>query len=230
MIYSSLAWANLILDIGLDGSMGFREWIFPQDKIFFNLLEEQAEVVLEAAELFKEIISDYDFDNLGVKIKRMNALEHKGDEVVHKIIRRLHKSFITPIDQEDISKLTSSYDDVLDYIDAVASRLFLFKLRKPDGVIKKFAEIIVEQVKEVNAALKQIRKIRPEEIEKKFMSVHKLENEADDLCDNSLVKLFKEKDPIKILIMKEIYQFLEEITDKCEDVCLVIQDVVIKNA
>lgn len=210
--------------------MGFREWIIPQDKIFFNLLEEQAEVVLEAAELFKEIISDYDFDNLGVKIKRMNALEHKGDEVVHKIVRKLNKSFITPIDQEDISKLTSSYDDVLDYIDAVAHRLFLFKLRNPDGVIKKFAEIIVEQVKEVNAALKQIKKIRQEEIEKKFMLVHKLENEADDLCDNSLVKLFKEKDPIKILIMKEIYQFLEEITDKCEDVCLVIQDVVIKNA
>ncbi len=209
--------------------MGFKEWIVPQDKIFFNLLEEQSSVVLEAAELFKEVISNYDFDSLGVKIKRMRSLEHEGDEVVHKIIRKINKSFITPIDQEDISKLTSSYDDVLDYIDAVANRLFLFKLKNPDGVIRKFAEIIVEQVKETNAALRQIRKMKPEEIEKKFREVHKLENEADDLYDNSIVKLFKDEDPIKILVMKEIYEFLEEITDKCEDVCLVIQDIVIKN-
>jgi hypothetical protein len=214
----------------LSKSMGFKEWIIPQDKIFFNLLEEQAEIVLEAAELFKEIISDYDLDSLAVKIKRMHALEHEGDEIVHKVIHKLNKSFITPIDQEDISQLTSSYDDVLDYIDAVANKLFLFKLRNPDGVIRDFANIIVEQVKETNAALNQIRKIKQEEIEKKFKEVHKLENEADDLYDNSMVKLFKERDPIKIMIMKEIYEFLEEITDRCEDVCLVIQDIVIKNA
>ncbi|UCE96586.1 MAG: DUF47 domain-containing protein [Candidatus Bathyarchaeota archaeon] len=210
--------------------MGFKEWIIPQDKVFFNLLEEQARIVLEAAKLFQEIVSDYDFDNLGVKIKRMHALEHEGDEIVHKVFHKLNKSFITPIDQEDISKLVSSYDDVLDYIDAVANKLFLFKLRNPDGVIKKFAEIIVYQVKEANAALSQIRKIKAEEIEKKFREVHKLENQADDLYDSSMVKLFKEKDPIKILIMKEIYEFLEEITDKCEDACLVIQDIVMKNA
>ena len=210
--------------------MGFKEWIIPQDKIFFNLLEEQAEVVLKAAELFKEIMDNYDFDSLGVKIKRMHALEHEGDDIVHKIIQKLHKSFITPIDQEDISKLTSSFDDVLDYIDAVSNKLFLFKLRNPNGVIKQFADIIVAQVSEANAAMKQIRKIKQEEIEKKFKEVHKLENKADDLYDSSIVTLFKEKDPVKILIMKEIYEFLEEITDKCEDACLVIQDIVIKNA
>jgi predicted phosphate transport protein (TIGR00153 family) len=210
--------------------MGFKEWIIPQDKIFFNLLEEQARIVLTAAELFKEIVSDYDLDGLGVRIKRMHALEHEGDDLVHKIVQKLNKSFITPIDQEDISKLTSSYDDVLDYIDAVANKLFLFKIENPDGVIEKFASIIVEQVKEANGALSHIRKIKQEEIEARFKEVHKLENEADDLYDSSMVKLFKEKDPVKILIMKEIYEFLEEITDKCEDVCLVIQDIVIKNA
>jgi predicted phosphate transport protein (TIGR00153 family) len=210
--------------------MGFKEWIIPQDKMFFDLLEEQARIVLKAAELFKEIINDYDLDKLAVKMKRMHALEHEGDEIVHRVIQKLHRSFITPIDQEDISQLTSSYDDVLDYIDAVANKFFLFKIKSPDGVITKFAGIIVEQVKEANAALRHIRKIKQEDIEKRFKEVHKLENEADDLYDSSMVKLFKEKDPIKILIMKEIYEFLEEITDKCEDVCLVIQDIVIKNA
>ena len=82
----------------------------------------------------------------------------------------------------------------------------------------------------MNNALKQIRKIKQEEIEKSFKKVHSLENVADDLHDDSMVNLFKEKDPIKIIIMKEIYDFLEQITDKCEDVCLVIQDIVLKNA
>ena len=222
--------ADLIRDSGFKQAMGFKEWIVPQDKIFFNLLEEQARIVLTAAKLFKEIVSDYDLESLGVRIKRMHALEHEADDLVHKVIQKLHRSFITPIDQEDISKLTSSYDDVLDYIDAVANKLFLFKIENPDGVVEKFASIIVEQVKEANGALSHIRKIKQEEIETRFREVHKLENEADDLYDSSMVKLFKEKDPVKILIMKEIYDFLEEITDKCEDVCLVIQDIVIKNA
>jgi predicted phosphate transport protein (TIGR00153 family) len=208
--------------------MGFKEWIIPQDKVFFNLLEEQAELVLKAAELFKKMINNY--NTFGVKMKRMAALEHEGDEIVHKIFQKLNRTFITPIDHEDISKLASLYDDVLDYIDAVAGKIHLFKLKKADGVIKEFADLIVRQVKEVNSALKQIRKIRQEEIDKTFKKIHTIENKADDLCDEAIAKLFKEKDPIKIMIMKDIYEFLEQITDKCEDVCLVIQDIVIKNA
>jgi predicted phosphate transport protein (TIGR00153 family) len=208
--------------------MGFKEWILPQDKIFFNLLEEQAALVVKVAELFQTMLREY--DSFGVLIKRMRVMEHEGDELVHKIFRKLNKSFITPIDQEDISKLASLYDDVLDLIDATANRIFLFKIEKPNDIIKEFADIIAQQVKEVHAATKQIRKINQVEIEKRFKAVHTLENEADDLHDFSIVELFKEKDPIKIMIMKDIYEFLEQITDKCEDVCLVIQDIVIKNA
>jgi len=208
--------------------MGFKEWILPQDKIFFNLLEEQAALVVKVAELFQTMLREY--SSFGVLIKRMRVMEHEGDELVHKIFRKLNKSFITPIDQEDISKLASLYDDVLDLIDATANRIFLFKIEKPNDIIKEFADIIVQQVKEVNAATRQIRKINQVEIEKRFKAVHTLENEADDLHDFSIVELFKEKDPIKIMIMKDIYEFLEQITDKCEDVCLVIQDIVIKNA
>lgn len=208
--------------------MGFKEWIIPQDKIFFNLLEEQANLVLRAAELFKDMINDY--DSFGIRIKRMRALEHEGDEIFHKIVHKLNKTFITPIDHEDISKLGSLYDDVLDLIDAVANKIYLFKIEKPDGVIKEFSEIIVKMVEEVNAACGQIKKIKQEEIEKKFKEVHKLENQADDLADNAIAKLFEEKDPIKILMMKDIYESLEEVTDKIEDVCLAIQDIIMKNA
>ncbi len=208
--------------------MGFKEWILPQDKIFFRLLEDQAELVVKVAELFQTMIREY--SSFNVLIKRMKVMEHEGDEIVHKIIQKLHKSFITPIDQEDISKLTSLYDDVLDLIDATANRMYLFKIEKPDEIIKEFADMIVQQVKEVYAATKQIRKIKQKEIEERFKAVNSLENEGDDLYDYALVELFKEKDPVKIMMMKDIYEFLEQITDKCEDVCLVIQDIVIKNA
>ena len=208
--------------------MSFKEWIIPQDKIFFELLEKQSSLVLKAARLFKEMLNEpADFTE---NIKEMKLLEHAGDDIVHQMIHKLHKSFITPIDQEDLANLTSLYDDVLDYIDSVANRIFLFKVKSPDSVIIKFADIIEKQVLEVNNALKQIRKIKQKEIEKSFKKVHSLENVADDLHDDSMVNLFKEKDAVKIIIMKEIYDFLEQITDKCEDVCLVIQDIVLKNA
>jgi predicted phosphate transport protein (TIGR00153 family) len=208
--------------------MGFKEWIIPQDKLYFDILEKQSELVLKAAKLFKNMLKEY--ENFSVNIKKMRLLEHEGDEIVHQMIHKLHKSFITPIDQEDLADLTSLYDDVLDYIDSVANRIFMFEIKKPDGVISEFADIIEKQVIEVNEALKHIRKMKQAEIEKRFRKVHSLENTADDLHDNTIVKLFKEKDPVKIIIMKEIYDFLEEITDKCEDVCLVIQDIVLKNA
>ena len=208
--------------------MGFKEWIIPQDKLYFDILEKQSELVLKAAKLFKNMLKEH--ENFSVNIKKMRLLEHEGDEIVHQMIHKLHKSFITPIDQEDLADLTSLYDDVLDYIDSVANRIFLFEIKKPDAIISEFADIIEKQVTEVNEALKHIRKMKQAEIEKRFRKVHSLENTADDLHDNTIVKLFKEKDPVKIIIMKEIYDFLEEITDKCEDVCLVIQDIVLKNA
>ena len=208
--------------------MGFKEWILPQDKVFFDLLEEQSDLVLRSAVLFKKMLDEP--ENYPTNIKRMRLMEHEGDEIVHKMYHRLHKSFITPIDQEDLANLTSLYDDVLDYIDSVANRIFMFEIKKPDEVIKKFADLIEKQVIEVNEAFKQVRKIKQEEMEKRFEKVHSLENIADDLHDSTMVKLYKEKDPVKIIIMKEIYDFLEGITDKCEDVCLVIQDIVLKNA
>ena len=174
--------------------MGFKEWILPQDKIFFRLLEDQAELAVKVAELFQTMIREY--DSFNVLIKRMKVMEHEGDELVHEIIQRLHKSFITPIDQEDISKLASLYDDVLDLIDSTANRMHLFKIEKPNQIIKEFVDMIVQQVKEVSAATKQIRKIKQKEIEQRFKAVHSLENEADDLYDYALVELFKEKDPV----------------------------------
>jgi predicted phosphate transport protein (TIGR00153 family) len=208
--------------------MGLKEWLIPQDKIFFELISQESELVLEAAEAFKDLIENY--TNLEEKLKKIRILEHECDTVLHEVFTRLNRSFITPFDQEDISKLVSLYDDVLDLIDSVANKMLLFKVKAPDDVMKKSAQLILQMCKEVDGALRQIRKIKEGEIRKKFIEIHKLENEMDDLIDDSIAGLFAEKDPVKIIILKDIYDDLELIADKCEDVSLVIQDIVIKNA
>jgi predicted phosphate transport protein (TIGR00153 family) len=210
--------------------MGFKEWIIPQDKIFFNLIEEQSQLVLAGAELFRDIIKDYRPDELDERAKNVKELEHQSDEVVRKIIQKLHRSFITPIDHEDISRLCTTYDDVLDHIESVTNWIHLFELKNLDGSIQEFAEIIIKQISEVDSALGKISKLKEKEIGEIFLRVHLMEEEADDLRDDSFAKLFQESDFRKIIIMKEIYEFLERITDLIDDVCLIIQDIVIKNS
>lgn len=208
--------------------MGFKEWIIPQDKIFFNLIEKQSRLVQEGAELFNSIVSDY--ENLSEKVEKMKSIEHQSDEVVAEIMQKLHRSFITPIDHEDISKLCTTYDDVLDHINSVANWIHIFKLKGPDGYIKTFAKLILKQIEEVNFAIARISKLKEKEIGEIFNRVHMLEEQADDLRNDSFAELFKDKDYRKIIIMKEIYGFLEDIADLVDDVCLVVQDIVIKNA
>lgn len=208
--------------------MGFKEWIIPQDKVFYSLIEKEAQLVFEGAKVLNEIMNN----NGNIKKLRedLKQIEHNGDEVVHEVFHRLNKTFITPIDHEDISRLTSLYDDVLDHIWAAVNKMYLFKVKKIDSCMKEFAEIILKSVKEINDALKHMRRMKLEEMEKRFSEVHRLENRGDVLLNDSYVKLFKQKNAIKIVIMKEIYEYLETIVDECEDVCLAIQNIVIKNA
>jgi predicted phosphate transport protein (TIGR00153 family) len=210
--------------------MGFKEWIIPQDKVFFTLIEKQSELVLSGAKLFKDIVKNYSVQKLDERFENVRELEHQSDEVVRIIVQKLHRSFITPIDHEDISRLCLTYDDVLDHINSVTNWIHLFELKNPDGAIEKFADLIIEQIKEVDSALKKISKIKEKEIGQIFDRVHKLEEEADNLRNDSFAKLFRENDLRKIIVMKEIYEFLERITDLVDDVCLIIQDIVIKNA
>jgi predicted phosphate transport protein (TIGR00153 family) len=208
--------------------MGFKEWIIPQDKVFFDLMASESQLVVEAAEAFKSMLEDY--SNLEQKTAKIRELEHACDEVLHEIYAKLNRSFIAPFDHEDISKLVSLYDDVLDLIDSVANKLHLFKIESPDDIMVKSSQIILQMCKEVDSALRQIRKIKEQQIRKTFVKVHVLENEMDDLIDNAMARLFKLKDAVRIIILKDLYETLELITDKCEDVCLIIQDIVIKNA
>ncbi len=208
--------------------MGFKEWIIPQDKVFYSLIEKEAQLVLEGAKTFNDFMNNN--SGIGKARKKIKKIESRGDDVVHDVFQKLNSTFITPIDHEDISALISLYDNVLDHIWSTINKMYLFRVKKITKPMKELAEIILQSVQEINYALKDMRKMNQKEMEKKFIEVHRLENKADEILNKAYTELFKQKDPIKIIVLKEIYEFLEEITDECEDVCLTIQNIVIKNA
>ena len=207
-------------------SMGLREILIPQEKIFFQLLERESKNVLAGAQALNDLILNY--VNLDAKRDRIKEIEHRGDEIVHDIYDHLVKSFVTPIDREDISKLASLYDDVLDYIYAVVNRLFLYEIDSPTEPMRRFTDTVVKSVQEIDIAFAGIRKIKGPEIEARCIEVDRLENEADVVLNEAVANLFKSKDAIMIIKMKEVYELMETITDKCEDVVQVIRDIVLE--
>jgi len=209
--------------------MGLKEWLIPQDKHFFNMLENESNNVLDGSIAFLEMLKN--FENIKERQQKIKDIEHQGDDFVHEIFEELNKTFITPIDHEDISGLASAFDDVLDYIDGAAARFVLYEINKPQENMIKLAEVIVKQASELNLAVCGLRNIKnPKEIEKRCIEVNRLENVADDIYKTSVAQLFKQKDAIEIMKLKEIYERLEFATDKCEDAANVISNIVTKNS
>ena len=209
--------------------MGLKEWIIPQEKHFYEMLEQQADVVVEGAEALMDMVSH--FDNVAEKRDKIKDIEHKGDELVHTIATALSKTFVTPIDQEDISKLTSRLDDILDYIEAASHRMWSYEIKAIPPDMVKLTEVIVKGSKEVNHAVKDLRNFKKKnEILNHCIEINRLENMGDDITHVAVAGLFKKYDAVDIIKLKEIYEYLEEATDKCEDAADVIKDVFMKNS
>src|SRR6058998_4339160 len=206
--------------------MGLRELLIPQEKIFFQLLEQESKNVLAGALAFNDLVQN--FDQLADKRDKIKDIEHQGDNIVHSIYDRLIKTFITPIDREDISKLASLYDDVLDYIYAAVNRLYLYEISSPTEPMRRFTETVVKSVQEIDIAFAGIQKIKAPQIEARCIEVDRLENEADVVLNEAVASLFKTQDAITIIKMKEVYELMETITDKCEDVVQVIRDIILE--
>jgi len=207
--------------------MGLKEWIIPQDKAFFDVLEEESRNVLLGATKLEAAIKS--FDRMDERRKEFKEIEHAGDEIVHDIYERVNRSFITPIDQDDLTKLASLLDDVLDYMYAVMNRIVLFEITAPMGSMVEFAGIVRASVEQIHHCFLSLRKLSRTEIDKSLIEVDRLENEADNLLNESVATLFKSQDVITILKLKEIYEHLETVTDRCEDVSFVIRDILIKH-
>ncbi len=208
--------------------MGLKEWVIPQDRAFFDLLDRESSNVLVGAKKLEEAVKS--FDRMDERRKEFKQIEHEGDEIVHEIYEKVNRSFITPIDQEDLTKLASLYDDVLDYMYAVMNRIILFEVKGPTESMMRFVGIVRESVEQIHQAFTSLRKLDKDQIEKSCIEVDRLENEADVVLNESVAVLFKSNDVINILKLKEIYEHLETVTDKCEDLSFVIRDVMIKHS
>ena len=202
--------------------MGIKDILIPQETKFFDLLEELSSQVRIAS---IELGSVFDNSN---KLSTIEDLEHEGDRIVHEIYTMLDKSFITPIDREDISKLTILYDNVLDAIWDVTNRMHLMRPVDKLEYMTSFPVIVEKSVSEIDDALKLIRVMDRKTIEKHVINVHTYENQADNLHDTTLSEIFQLDDVKELLKHKEILEKLEKSVDYCEDVADVLRDIVTK--
>ena len=202
--------------------MGIKDILIPQETKFFDLLEELSSQVRIASIELGGV-----FDNSN-KLSTIEDLEHEGDRIVHEIYTMLDKSFITPIDREDISKLTILYDNVLDAIWDVTNRMHLMRPVDKLEYMTSFPVIVEKSVSEIDDALKLIRVMDRKTIEKHVINVHTYENQADNLHDTTLSEIFQLDDVKELLKHKEILEKLEKSVDYCEDVADVLRDIVTK--
>jgi uncharacterized protein len=206
-------------------------WLLPKEKKFFLMLRRQASNVVEGADVFKEFIGKYNsLSDVKKKefVSKIKEIECKGDNITHEIIGSLDKTFVTPIDKEDIHRLAGLLDDVLDLINATAIRLVIFRISKIDSHMIKMTDVVKDIVKTIELGVISVSKLRP--LNRFYIDVHTLENKGDDMYHEALDKLFTKKDPLNIMKYKEIYEFLEDIMDKCEDIANVIESIVVKHA
>ncbi|MCL6002755.1 MAG: MFS transporter [Thermoplasmatales archaeon] len=194
---------------------------------FSKYLEKLGEKVTEGANELVEMTSKY--DNLHERAERIRRIEHEADGIVHEIYTKVNH-MQKPLESVDVGNLATKYDDILDFINAVAKRISLFKVEKTK-VMDEFSSIILEAVIEVNKALNMLGNFTNSDmadILKETVRINELENKADDMLEDSYNQIFAMNDAIKLLKLKEIYEYMESVTDKCEDVSDIFMDLVIK--
>ena len=205
--------------------------LLPRDDTFFTLFERAAANTLAGAEALAELCRNY--ERVEEKVRHIKDLEHKGDHITHETLDRLNSTFITPLDREDIHRLVSGIDDVLDHIDATANRLYLYEIDRPTDEMKTMVEVLVRSCVEVQTTVGYLRDLRrAEEINRHCIEINRLENECDDLLRLALKRLLHDhsQNAIAVIKWKEIYEKVESASDRCEDVANAVQAILLKNA
>lgn len=204
----------------------------PKNRIFYELFEKVADNAAKMGSLLRNVVGESDFDKRGALIIQMEDLEHANDELTHNIFTELGRNFITPFDREDIHYLATSLDDVADYIYAAAKKINFYKINPNDPGMHKFSELIEEGAKYVKVAIYELRNMKNmRNITEALVKINSIENQGDDILDFSIDRLFNtESDAKEVIKKRDIYQVMEIVTDKCEDVSNVIESIIIKYA
>lgn len=208
------------------------QYFVPKDKKFFPLFEQAGANLIEMAKLLKVSVNSADSEVRKEISKKIEDLEHVGDNITHQIHLELGKNFITPFDREDIHALASSLDDVADFIHGASNRMQLYKVEKPSQPMIEITDLILEATEYVAKALfelKDLKNIR--NITDSCVRINSVENKADYIFDKAVADLFEyEKDAISLIKQKEVLSAMEDATDKCEDVANVLESILVKNA
>jgi predicted phosphate transport protein (TIGR00153 family) len=202
--------------------------LIPRELKFFDMFAEVADNVTKGAQVLSDLLNHYDYEEMPAAVEKIKQIEHHGDEMTHRILIKLNSTFITPFDREDIHLLTSSLDDVLDFINGASDRLLTYKIETPSPSAKVLAAIILRQTQELGKAVALLNKNG--KLLEHCVEVNRLENEADQVSREAIGRLFDGGyDPITLIKLKELLEILEVATDKAEDVANVLETVVLKN-
>jgi hypothetical protein len=206
---------------------GFLQRFMPRDGDFFALFQKQAENIVSGAQAFTKMLEHY--TGVPEQVQSIKAIEHQGDEITHLIFRKLNQTFITPFDREDMHELCSTMDDVIDLIDAAASRFVLYRVDSVRPGTIELTKVLSAATAELSSAIHAMES--PDKALHCIIEINRLENESDRICRTLIAQLFEEeKDPVQIIKWKEIFEVIETAVDKCEDVSNVIESVILKNA
>ena len=206
------------------------KFFLPKDRVFYGLFEEVSASLVQMGTTFSKALQEEDLSKRDAMLRTLEDHEHKNDEITHRIFIELGRNFITPFDREDIHYLATSLDDIADYIWGAAKRIVNYQIDDQYNTLPAFAEIISKSIAAINTcvyALRDMKDLRA--ITGACVLVNSLENDADDLLDSTLLKLFSSNiTAVELIKQKDIYQMLETVTDKCEDAANVIESIIIK--
>ncbi len=205
-------------------------WFLPKDRGFLDLFIRASANIVDGVVLFRDIVANP--SDLKTKVERLKEYEHACDRLTHSTLDKLNRTFITPFDREDIHTLITRLDDILDAVDAAGQRLVLYRITEMPEMLKSLSEILVTSAKEVQKAVLALHDPRRHfDAHTTCVEINRLKNEADAVHRRALAQLFAEcADAVTIIKFKELYQLIEEATDRCEDVANVIESILIKSS
>jgi len=212
--------------------MNLLKIFMPKDRVFYSLFEEIANTVAAMGTTLKKVVCEPEFDRRASLVSELETMEHVNDELTHKVFTELGRNFITPFDREDIHYLASALDDIADYIYAAAKKINFYRVNPNETGIQKMADLIEQSSHQVRNAVMELRNMRNmRQITDALVKVNSIENQADDIYDMSIDRLFEiEPDAKEVMKKREIYQAMENATDKCEDAANVIESIIVKYA
>lgn len=204
--------------------------LFPKEEDFFKYFEELAAKIEEGGQFFLEMTRTRDYS--AAKVARLKELEHEADMITHNTYEKMHKTFLTPIDREDIYALVNKMDSIMDVIEATAIRIHMYNVKKADDEIIKQAEVLFQAIQIIKSIIHGLRDMKnPKMILDGCVEINTLENAGDVILRTTITNLFvKETDAIELIKWKEIFERIEEAIDVCEDVSNIVEGIVLKHA